>query len=180
MEIYLLVLEGAHQGRRITLPPTQFIIGRDSECHLRPASADVSRFHCAIARLDQQVLIRDLKSRNGTYLNDQRLTETAKINDGDILRIGPLKFQLHVNLGPGPVGDRDSSQSWLVRSPNKEEKEALDPSQETFFSYTPPESALEEVPSSRRKSEQPGRRESAVAGTFLREYLNRRKQSTDK
>jgi pSer/pThr/pTyr-binding forkhead associated (FHA) protein len=179
MEVQLLVLEGAHQGLRITLPPTQFVIGRDPECHLRPASSDVSRFHCAIARLGQQVLVRDLNSRNGTFLNEERVTGTVKVNEGDTLKIGPLRLQFHVNLGPGSMTVRESSLSWLVRSPNDQENQALDPEHETAILgfYTEPGEAASRPPA--RDSEQQPRLGSAVAGDFLREYLNRRKGRTD-
>lgn len=172
MEVHLLVLEGAHLGMRITLPPTQFVIGRDPECHLRPASADVSRFHCAIARLGQQVLVRDLKSKNGTFLNERRLSETAKANDGDLLVVGPLKLQFQIVMGPGSLNGRESGQSWLVRNPNELEKKALDPDQSTaLFTLNSP--VREEELS--REENSPPRLGSAVAGDFLREYLSRRK-----
>jgi pSer/pThr/pTyr-binding forkhead associated (FHA) protein len=161
----------------MVLPPTQFVIGRDPECHLRPASPDVSRFHCAIARLGQQVLVRDLKSRNGTLINDERLTDTAKVNDGDVLRIGPLRFQFAIKLGPGNDQSGTSGWSWLMRNPDEKEREALNPSQETL----PADFLLPELSEDSRRSFQPEPDKqsgpgSAVAGEFLRDYLSRRKE----
>jgi predicted component of type VI protein secretion system len=48
-----------------------------------------------------RVLIQDLKSRNGTFVNDKRLpTDKAKLlRDGDHLRIGKLEFQLSIEHG---------------------------------------------------------------------------------
>ncbi len=179
MEVHLLVLDGAHQGLKIALPPTQFVIGRDPECHLRPASADVSRFHCAIARLGQQVLVRDLKSRNGSFLNDERIYDTRKVGDGDVLRIGPLHFRFQIAVGPAALERQDGSLSWLVRSPDTCESQALDPNHETVsLGYI--ENAAADL--SRQADEPDAHRRlgSAIAGDFLREYLSRRKQSSDK
>src|SRR5438105_12905668 len=165
MEVHLHVLDGSHKGQSMLLPPTQFVIGRDPECHLRPASADVSRFHCVVARLGQQVLVRDLKSRNGTFINEQKLTDTAKINDADILRIGPLRFQFEIRLGPGADQSTVTGLSWLVRSPNEKEREALDPSQETISTdFLPPEPSEESRRSRERQADREGRPGSAVAG----------------
>lgn len=49
------------------------IIGRSAECGLRIASSLVSRQHCKISILDDSVLVRDLGSSNGTFLNGSRL-----------------------------------------------------------------------------------------------------------
>jgi pSer/pThr/pTyr-binding forkhead associated (FHA) protein len=169
MEVHMLVLTGLHKGESILLPPTQFVIGRDPECHLRPASADVSRFHCAITRLGQQILVRDLKSRNGTFLGTQRLTDTAKVQDGDILQIGPLRFQFEIHLGPGANRPSVGNLSWLLRDPNEKEEEALSPSKDTSLGdFLLPEHR----PQPREADEK--RSTTAVAGEFLREYLNRR------
>ena len=68
MEIKLVVLLGKAKGREIPLPPTQFIIGRGSLCHLRPHSEQVSKVHCAIGRKPgNRVFVRDLKSLNKTF-----------------------------------------------------------------------------------------------------------------
>jgi len=50
---------------------------------------------------DKRVLIQDLKSRNGTFVNDKRLpTDRAKVlKSGDQLRIGKLEFELLIEHG---------------------------------------------------------------------------------
>ena len=94
MEVKLRVLVGQAKGKEIPLPKSQFIIGRDSVCHLRPHSPLVSKFHCAIGRsASGAVVIRDLKSSNKTFLNGQPVTRTVRVENGDLLRIGPLRFE---------------------------------------------------------------------------------------
>jgi len=54
MKVSLVVATGAHEGRVIPVTGSQFLIGRDPQCHLRPASQAISKLHCA-------VLVRDGK-----------------------------------------------------------------------------------------------------------------------
>ena len=101
MEAKLRVLVGQAKGREIPLPRSQFIIGRDSVCHLRPHSPLVSKFHCAIGRnAAGEVVVRDLKSSNKTYLNGRPIQGTVRVKDGDELRIGPLRFQFIIEPAP--------------------------------------------------------------------------------
>jgi len=96
MELRLVVLAGAKQGTRIPLKKPKFVIGRAKECTLRAGSEAISRRHCAIVRRESGWSVKDLKSRNGTYLNDQRIEQETALKAGDELRVGPLKFRVEV------------------------------------------------------------------------------------
>jgi pSer/pThr/pTyr-binding forkhead associated (FHA) protein len=104
MNLSLLVSAGANQGKVITVPGTQFIIGRDEGCHLRPASPAISKRHCAVFIRNGQVFVRDLGSTNGTLVNDEAVTGDRPVNDGDRLKVGPLDFILQIS-GGGPTSD---------------------------------------------------------------------------
>ena len=97
MSAKLVVLRGREKGRGIPLPSSQFIIGRNPECHLRPHSEQVSKLHCGIGRKLDRVVVRDFSSRNGTYLNDEPITGTAIVDDGDVLRVGPFQFRFVID-----------------------------------------------------------------------------------
>lgn len=97
MQAKLRVLAGKQKGREIPLPGTLFVIGRDALCHLRPHSSMVSRRHCAIAWWGGRILVRDLKSANGTYLNHKRIHSQVEVRDGDILDVGGLSFAFHID-----------------------------------------------------------------------------------
>jgi pSer/pThr/pTyr-binding forkhead associated (FHA) protein len=88
------VLAGAKEGTQIPLKKDKFVIGRASECTLRAGSSAISRRHCAIVRKDDAWIVRDLGSRNGTYLNDQTVEEPTALKVGDELRVGPLHFRV--------------------------------------------------------------------------------------
>lgn len=101
MQVKLKVLSGSHAGKEIGLTTEKFLVGRSESCQLRPKSESVSRKHCIIVIRDNRVLIQDLNSRNGTYVNDKRLpTDRAKVlNPGDEIRIGKLKFEAVIEVG---------------------------------------------------------------------------------
>src|SRR3954471_14386394 len=94
MKLKLIVLAGAKEGLEIPLKKDKFLIGRSKECALRAGSEAISRRHCAIIRRETGWTVRDLGSRNGTHVNDERITQEVPLNDGDLLRVGPLEFRV--------------------------------------------------------------------------------------
>jgi pSer/pThr/pTyr-binding forkhead associated (FHA) protein len=101
MQVKLKVMTGSHEGTEIPISGEKFLIGRSESCQLRPKSDSVSRKHCIIVIRDSKVLIQDLKSRNGTFVNEKRLpSDRAKVLEvGDQLSIGKLKFELVIEHG---------------------------------------------------------------------------------
>ena len=75
MHVTLTVVGGIHNNRTIPVTVAEFRIGRDPKCHLRPASEDVSRQHCAITLHEGKAFLRDYGSRNGTILNRRLLVQ---------------------------------------------------------------------------------------------------------
>ena len=96
MQVRLKVMQGSKAGSEIKVPGPMCLIGRADECHLRPQSEAISRQHCSIIIKENEVCVRDLKSRNGTFVNDERVTEESVLLSGDVLRVGPLEFEVLV------------------------------------------------------------------------------------
>ncbi|HMP01858.1 MAG TPA: FHA domain-containing protein [Gemmatales bacterium] len=96
MHVALTVVNGVHRNKVIPIHGSEFKIGRDPDCQLRPASEDVSREHCAIiVRPDHRVFLRDYGSRNGTILNHRMLVHgELQLENGDVIQLGPLTFRL--------------------------------------------------------------------------------------
>lgn len=92
MELKLTVLAGAKKGTSIPLKKNEFVIGRSSECALRAGSEAISRRHCLIERTEEGFTVRDLGSRNGTFVNDEKIASATPLSAGDTLRVGPLTF----------------------------------------------------------------------------------------
>jgi pSer/pThr/pTyr-binding forkhead associated (FHA) protein len=106
MKVSLVVASGAHKGKVIPITGLQFLIGRDAQCHLRPASQAISKQHCGVLVRDGQVYIKDFGSTNGTFVNDVLIKSTeVPAADGTGLKIGPLDFTVRIEVAsPQPDG----------------------------------------------------------------------------
>ena len=94
MQVRLKVLEGSNAGKEFKIPTPKCLIGREEGCHIRSQNEAISRRHCVIITTENEVVVRDLKSRNGTFVNDEKVAEDAVLLSGDVLRVGPLQFEL--------------------------------------------------------------------------------------
>jgi diguanylate cyclase (GGDEF)-like protein len=83
----LVIISGAEMGRRIDLTHEEVSIGRSEQCTVCVNSDLVSRRHAVVNRVLGHYIVVDLKSTNGTFVNDQRV-ERAELKDGDLLRAG--------------------------------------------------------------------------------------------
>lgn len=101
MQVSLKVVSGTHEGKVISIKDEKFLIGRGESCQLRPKSESISRKHCAIVQKDGRLLLVDLKSRNGTFINEKQVSpDKAKIlKNGDRLRCGQLEFEVLLEVG---------------------------------------------------------------------------------
>jgi predicted component of type VI protein secretion system len=102
MKLRLIVEGGVHAGKAIPITVPQFSIGRDAQCQLRPASAAISKRHCAIMVRGGQVFVRDFGSTNGTFVNGELVQGEVEIRNGDKLKVGPLEFVVGLEVGTVP------------------------------------------------------------------------------
>lgn len=96
MDVKLVVIGGKRPGQLIPVQGPKFFIGRSEDCQLRPGSDMVSRNHCAILLEEGFVAVRDFGSKNGTFVNDERVTGERELKPGDRLKIGPLEFEVQI------------------------------------------------------------------------------------
>src|SRR5262249_30682754 len=100
MKLSLVVLTpGKGEGKVIPITLPQFLIGRDPQCHLRPASAMISKRHCALLLKGEQAFVRDFDSTNGTFVNDEPVKGEVELHNEDKLRAGPLLFLIKLEAG---------------------------------------------------------------------------------
>lgn len=67
------------------------LIGREDTCDLVIADRQVSRFHARVYQDENGVYLEDLASKNGTYINTERVVEPVLLQDGDIIQIALLQ-----------------------------------------------------------------------------------------
>lgn len=90
----LLIVSGIMLGHQIEILTEPVTIGRATECTLSLPYPSVSRTHCRIIAVGDQVYIEDLGSTNKTYVNGQAVSGKQMLNDGDQVSVGnsALKF----------------------------------------------------------------------------------------
>ena len=85
---------GSYSGQTIDVEGRTFIVGRDggSDIVLKD-DTEVSRSHAKLdPREDGTVLVTDLGSTNGTFVNGQRISGSVVLRDGDNVRFGDTSF----------------------------------------------------------------------------------------
>jgi pSer/pThr/pTyr-binding forkhead associated (FHA) protein len=93
MKLSLMVLTpGTNEGKVVQATASPFLIGRDPQCHLRPASPAISKRHCALMVQGGKVFVCDLGSTNGTFLNGRQIGGEIELRHLDRLQVGPLSF----------------------------------------------------------------------------------------
>jgi len=99
MKLSLMVLsEGKARGQSIPITLPQFLIGRDKECQLRPASPMISKRHCAVLIKGGKAFVRDFGSTNGTFVNEEQVKGERQLKNEDILKVGPLQFRVALEV----------------------------------------------------------------------------------
>ncbi len=82
-------------GRQHYLSGDVIRIGRAVENEIVITSKRVSREHAAVRRDGSRVMLEDLNSANGTFLNDERVLTPAELQDGDKIAVGDVIFTYH-------------------------------------------------------------------------------------
>jgi hypothetical protein len=113
----LIVETGKHKGKRLKLPEGEAVLGRDEEAHVRIASEEVSRTHCLLISSPGKLVVRDLGSRNGTFVNGKPIAGDVVLQPGDLLVVGPMGFRL-------PAGEAEAADAKPIptKKLNKAEK----------------------------------------------------------
>lgn len=84
-------INGPEQGKSFSLHKSQIIIGRTADCDVVISSDHVSRRHALITCKDEQLVLYDQDSTNGTWVNGQRIVQHI-LQPNDQIQIGPDVF----------------------------------------------------------------------------------------
>jgi diguanylate cyclase (GGDEF)-like protein len=89
---YLVMIYGEYLGRRYPIEDRPLVVGRSPDCDIQLTDDCVSRMHCRVTPAKNGVIISDLDSTNGTYIDG--LSVTARpLRDGDRIKIGRSIFK---------------------------------------------------------------------------------------
>ncbi|TWU20289.1 Phosphoserine phosphatase RsbU [Novipirellula galeiformis] len=87
-------------AERYRLQDGETIIGRHPDCHIVVDAGAVSRYHAKVVQRNDDFLVEDSGSRNGTFLNGQLLTEPEVLREGDRVRISDVELVFHQDVVP--------------------------------------------------------------------------------
>ena len=90
----LICIEGALHGQRFDVPSTGLDIGRSDENHIIIADDDVSRFHARILYDNGSLWLQDSGSRNGVFVDDNRVTGHKALKVGHQIKIADHRFEV--------------------------------------------------------------------------------------
>ena len=93
----LVVLSPGITGRTQELKADKTTIGRVEDNTFQITEPSVSSHHCEVVLRGSEVLVRDLNSTNGTYINGDKVTESA-FKPGQILRLGQIEMRLETDV----------------------------------------------------------------------------------
>jgi DNA-binding winged helix-turn-helix (wHTH) protein len=93
-------------GQRLPLSSGENVLGRDADGAIHIDSVTVSRRHARIVISQGGATLEDLRSKNGTFLGGQPISEPTALKDGDEIRTGSVVFRFRM---PAPDG---STATW--------------------------------------------------------------------
>lgn len=93
MSVRLVSLDGRED---IPLARVLVVVGRDPRCDVLVDSPRVSRRHCCLALDRDGILVRDLDSKNGTWINGRRVGD-GLLQRGDELALAHLRYRLELD-----------------------------------------------------------------------------------
>ena len=91
----LVCTNSSDRASEIPLPSLPVTIGRGAQVDVQILDQWASRQHCRIVESQQQLVVQDLGSTSGTFVNGQPIVEAA-LHHGDTLTVGLSTFQVHL------------------------------------------------------------------------------------
>src|SRR2546425_12660262 len=95
----LVLLAAGMTGRTHELKVDKTTIGRVEDNTFQISEPSVSSHHCEVLVRGSDVVVRDLNSTNGTYINGEKVTESV-IKPGQVLRLGQIEMRLEPEAPP--------------------------------------------------------------------------------
>src|SRR6476469_2363579 len=96
--------------RHMRVGASRFTVGRKPDASLSIPSPTVSREHAELTVIERGMLLRDLGSTNGTFVNGVRIQQPCTVNHGDLLQFGQVVFRVVQQCAEsGPLTIQDDS-----------------------------------------------------------------------
>lgn len=106
------IKNGPAQGQTYAIREEPMVVGRDAACDIPLQDKGASRRHAELFRIGEMCFIRDLDSRNGSFVNDNRIAEEM-LRDGDRIQIGGTVIEFEALGGGADSGGLEFSEEEL-------------------------------------------------------------------
>jgi hypothetical protein len=87
-------------NRDVTLQEGEHVVGRDPDAEIFLDHPGISRRHALIRISRGEASIEDLGSKNGTFVEDQRVDGIRTVHDGDLIRVGSVRLTIRRLMAP--------------------------------------------------------------------------------
>lgn len=111
---FLLVNNGPDKGRQYDLVDGEYIVGRHRDCNIVIDVGAVSRQHCKITVSGSTCFVQDLRSRNGTFLNERVIQGRNRLQHSDQVRVCDTVFKFCTQPTEESSGQEDSTPSAVM------------------------------------------------------------------
>lgn len=102
MNVQLVIFKEDGTRRDLEMKRDSIVIGRSGDCDYQIPLSVISRRHCKLSRKGERLILKDLGSSNGTFLNDKRVLQ-AEVKPGDQMKVGPVIFTVVINGVPTEI-----------------------------------------------------------------------------
>jgi len=94
MKVRLVEKGPIHYTDDIVVDHFPFLLGRHPGCDYQLIHPLVSRRHCQLTEAGDEVVLRDLESKNGTFVNGNRVGDLGVLHDGDEINLGCFVYRV--------------------------------------------------------------------------------------
>jgi pSer/pThr/pTyr-binding forkhead associated (FHA) protein len=121
----LVILTQGLSGRAHELNVDRTTIGRVEDNMFQIAETSVSSHHCEVLLRGSDVVIKDLNSTNGTFINDQPVTTESVLKPGQTLRLGTVELKLETGGAASATAPANAAPDASPKTPSKKSEATM-------------------------------------------------------
>lgn len=90
----LRILTGKLKGKKLMLPDHEITLGSERPCQLKQTGEGIAPKHCTLKPTPLGILVNDLGTETGTYIDNERIAGESLLEPGGLLKVGSMLFRL--------------------------------------------------------------------------------------